>query len=365
MVTGCGAVLMGIVYSYMRYVPTYEVSMTEVPESGLFDGFSPTEPLRRTSGIAATITSAEDFLQNLLIASIGALGLLALIGASVGWVVAGRIVRPLAVINHAAQRAASGQLDHRVALAGPRDEVRDLADTFDDMLQSLGQAFDTHKWFAANASHELQTPLATTKTMIDVALADPSPTMPEMRALLQRLAAVNQASSETVHALLDLTSIANTPPRRERIGLRNAVEEVISEVHDEAGRRQVQVRPVVGEGWVCGDAVLLRQALSNLLRNAVRHNLPQGYVEVCLRQVGRTVTITIENSGQELTAATVANLTEPFVRGAGRTLTRGSGHGLGLAIVSAVVNAHRGALRIAPRPRGGLVVTMNLHTPVA
>jgi two-component system sensor histidine kinase VanS len=220
MVTGCGAAFIAIVYLFMRYVPSYLI--IEDPRPG------PVEIGRTIPAEGVAITSPTDFLQVLLVVSLAALVILAVLSGVVGWIVAGRIIKPLAAINAAATRAATGTLDHRVGLEGPRDEIRDLSDTFDRMLASLERAFATHRRFAANASHELRTPLATTKTMIDVTLADPDSDADELRALAERVREVNQSSIETVNALLDLADVdsgtlvrrpvscGNSRPRRSR-----------------------------------------------------------------------------------------------------------------------------------------------------
>src|SRR5687768_11670985 len=167
LITGSGAILITLVYLYMRFVPTYRI----VSDAALPDA-APGGPSGRTDGIA--IVKADDFLDNLIVASILALLLMTLIGAAVGWLIARRIVKPLSDIGDAARRATEGSLEHRVGLSGPPDEIQTLADAFDQMLASLERSFAAQRRFTANASHELQSPLATIKTMIDVTRSDPS-----------------------------------------------------------------------------------------------------------------------------------------------------------------------------------------------
>ncbi|GAB7046516.1 sensor histidine kinase [Catenuloplanes indicus] len=362
LVTGAGGVLITLVYLYMRFVPSYHLMPIPDVEDVRAVSASPEAGVVAPDGGIA-ITSAEDFLRNLLMASLGALVLLAAAGAGVGWIVAGRIIAPLAVINAAATRAATGALDHRVDLDGPRDEIRDLSDTFDRMLASLERSFDAHRRFAANASHELRTPLATTKTMIDVTLADPAASAGQLRALAERVREVNRASIDTVEALLDLADADTGTSAREPISLAGMAGACAGELAAEAASGAVTLGMPTGEAVAAGDPVLVRHAVSNLLRNAVRHNRPGGRVTVRLSAGDGIARITVANTGEPIGAEAIATMTEPFSRGRGRSLTRGDGHGLGLAIVSAVADAHDGTLTLRADPDGGL--TAELALPAA
>lgn len=364
MITGSGAVLIAVVYLYMRFVPSYRISPVPARELEGFEAFRDTRP-----AAAIQVSTVEDFLDNLLMASVAALVLLALVGGTVGWVVAGRIIRPLKVINVAAGRASSGALDHRIRLGGPRDELRDLADTFDGMLASLERSFDAQRRFAANASHELRTPLATTKTMIEVTLADPDADGAELRRLAERVAEVNGSSIETVDALLDLTDADSGTLVREPVDMVELAHEVSLDLADEATEAEVAVTvvggPDSGPGKIAvGELVLLRQAIANLMRNAIRHNVPGGRAEVRFDASDTKVRVTITNTGRPVPASSVASLAEPFVRGTGRTSTRGSGHGLGLTIVSSVAAAHNGELTLCANGTGG-GLTARLELPRA
>ncbi|MET1075127.1 MAG: HAMP domain-containing sensor histidine kinase [Umezawaea sp.] len=354
MVTGCGAVFTATVYLFMRFVPSY-LLIEELRTT-------PPSTMNRTApshdGVA--ITSPTDFLQVLLVVSLVALVLLAILSGAVGWIVAGRIIAPLAVINAAATRAATGDLDHRIGLEGPRDEIRDLSDTFDRMLASLQRAFATHRRFAANASHELRTPLATTKTMIDVTLADPDSDADELRALAERVREVNQSSIETVDALLDLADVDSGALTRGPVDLAPIAAAVVHDLSAEARSGNIDLPAPAGTTTAVGDPVLIRQAISNLARNAVRHNVSGGRATVMLSAHNGSARVTVTNTGPPVSPASLESLTEPFVRGAGRRLTRNSGHGLGLALVSGVALAHDGTLRLHPNPDGGLTVHLDL-----
>ena len=348
LVTGSGAVLITLVYLYMR---RFQVAVPG--ESAGMDGGEESIYLR--------VTLMSEFLNRMLAISLGALVLLALLSGAVGWAVAGRMLAPLSTMNEAAKQAASGDLSRRLALEGPRDEIRDLADTYDRMLDSLESSLSTYRRFAANASHELRTPLATAQTMIDVTLADPAASVQQLRSLAQRLRETNRANVETVDALLDLAEAQSGDIYREDVDLGEVVSAVLARLAPEADARGV-TPPDPPDVLVVveGDPVLLRQAVSNLLRNAVRHNVPGGAVEISLVRAGERARLRLSNGGPVVPAERLESLREPFVRGAGRGRTRGAGHGLGLAIVSAVAAAHHGVLELSANPGGGLTAVLDL-----
>ena len=349
LVTGSGAVLIALVYLYMR---RFEVPVSEAPVVGTDES---------DGSIYLRITLLSEFLNTMLGISLGALVLLALLSGAVGWVVAGRMLAPLSTMNEAAKQAASGDLSRRLALAGPRDEIRDLADTYDHMLDSLESSLATYRRFAANASHELRTPLATAQTMIDVALADPGASADQLRSLAERLRETNQANVETVDALLDLAEAQSGDIYREEVDLGEVVATVLAQLAPEAAEREVTLPAAPGDVVVVeGDPVLLRQAVSNLLRNAVRHNVPGGGIDLELARADGRARLRLSNGGPLVPAERLASLREPFVRGAGRGRTRGAGHGLGLAIVSAVATAHDGVLELSANPSGGLSAVLDL-----
>ena len=348
LVTGSGAVLIALVYLYMRQL---QVAVPEQAPST--DGVEEEVYLR--------ITLMSEFLNTMLVISLGALVLLALLSGAVGWVVAGRMLAPLSTMNEAAKQAASGDLSRRLSLTGPRDEIRDLADTYDHMLDSLETSLGTYRRFAANASHELRTPLATAQTMIDVTLADPTASAEQLRSLAERLRETNRANVETVDALLDLAEAQSGDLYREQVDLGEVVASALSQLVPEAGAREVDLpEPPDALVVVEGDPVLLRQAVSNLLRNAVRHNVAHGGIELELTSTDDRARLRVSNDGPLVPAERLESLREPFVRGSGRGRTRDAGHGLGLAIVSAVATAHNGVLELSANPSGGLTVTLDL-----
>jgi two-component system sensor histidine kinase VanS len=368
-----GLLMMLTVNAFMRTVPTYVASrpaaMTGsstampaplVPSEGSSGDVGAVDAAIRPATIA--LSSPVDILDATFIVSAVALVVVLLVGALLAWIVAGRMLRPLQAINRAAQVAGTGSFDHRVGFEGPRDEVRDLAETFDDMLSKLDRSFQSHRRFAANASHELRTPLATTQTLLEVALTDPDLPVEELRAVARRVLETNRRNIETVEALLDLADIDQRPLVTEPVDLTGLVGRALADASGEIGARGIRVdgagsRPIIATG----DEVLLRQAVSNLVRNAVRHNVDGGDISVDLVEDALHVRLRVQNTGPMVTDERVAELTEPFRRGAGRTASAAEsvrGHGLGLAIVSSVVRAHDGTLDLTPRAGGGLVVEL-------
>jgi two-component system, OmpR family, sensor histidine kinase VanS len=288
------------------------------------------------------------------------LALLAVTGLVAGWVVAGRMLRPLDRITRAARSAGHGSLSHRIALPGRDDELRRLADTFDQMLEQLERSFEEQRRFSANVSHELRTPQTVVKTMLEVAQADPDAV--HLPTLLARLREMNDRSIDTHEALLNLARAERGNLSRRPCDLAEVTGDVLRscrtttevEVHDTIG--------AAGTVLVEANPPLLRQLADNLIRNAVLHNLPAGgtvWVDVTADEGGRA-RLRVANTGPVIPAETAATLTEPFVRVAARTrpVQRRGGTGLGLAIVASVARAHRADLSIEARPEGGLTVTV-------
>lgn len=373
LLTIAGVVLLAIIAFFVGLVPTYDfVDATALDSAGYgITGQSiPAEEVMPSEGwiavdeglaaattmVPVTVASRGDMLQLLLWVSAGALVVLAAGGTWAGWFVAGRMLRPLQQVNRAAHRAARGHLDHRIALAGPRDEITDLADTFDEMLTELERSLGAHRRFAANASHELRTPLATNRTMLDVAIS--SPGAPDV-ALLERLRETNERSIATVEALLDLSEAEAGATASAPVELGELAASVVDDARREAEQAGVRVELATTPVMVSGDGVLLRQMLANLVQNAIRHNTRGGVVRVSTRRSARWTTIEVANTGEVLDVPTVATLTAPFSRVRGRTNAAAQrGRGLGLSIVAAIAERHGATLHLVPRPGGGLRVAV-------
>ena len=319
-----------------------------VPEGAIFEvngGFAP---------------NRSDLLEVYLrYAALGLVGL-AIVGLVGGWLLAGRVLKPLKQVTDAAQRVSDGDLSHRIRMTGSANELNELADTFDDMLARIQASVDEYRRFAANASHELRTPLAVTRTMLEVAGADENR---DVETLLSRIAAMNERSIALTEALLDLATADNGDHELTHVDLAGITEVVVDEFRDDAESMNVDVTARFDPATVLGDAALLTQLVSNLVRNALVHNHEGGEVWVSTSMGDGTTELRVENSGAVVDSSAVAVLTEPFVRGAGRvrgTGDRATGAGLGLAIVASIARAHSGTVRLEPRRGGGLVVRVSL-----
>ena len=287
-----------------------------------------------------------------------ALAFLLVFGLLGGWLLAGRMLAPLTRITDDTRMAATGSLSHRVELEGRQDEFRELADSFDAMLARLEAHVTEQQRFAANASHELRTPLAITQTLLDVARKDPASANGE---LVDRLHAVNTRAIDLTEALLLLSRADQRSFARERLDLSLIAEEASETLLPLAEKRGLTIETSGDTTPANGSHALLLQLTTNLVHNAIVHNLPaQGTVWVRTRRHGRSVVLTVENTGEKLTPQLVATLAERFQRGSKRIRTEHAGVGLGLAIVDSITQSHDGTLTLTPRAAGGLRVTVQL-----
>ena len=275
-----------------------------------------------------------------------------------GWILAGRMLAPLTRITHATRMAANGSLSHRIQLPGHNDEFRELADAFDTMLARLEAHLAEQQRFAANASHELRTPLAITQTLLDVARNDPDR---DTDQLVDRLHAVNTRAIDLTEALLLLSRSDQRSFTREHVDLSLIAEEATETLLPLAEKRGLTIEVSGDASPTNGSHALLLQMSTNLVQNAIVHNLPeQGTVWVTTSVHPDSVMLTVENTGKKLAPHSVATLAEPFLRGTERMRAHQAGVGLGLAIVKSITQAHDGTLALAPRAAGGLCVTVQL-----
>jgi two-component system, OmpR family, sensor histidine kinase VanS len=331
-----GALLLAVVWVFLlRYVP-----------DGVLFAPGPSGP------------SQSDLLRAFAPRAAAALAFLLVFGLVGGWMLAGRMLSPLARIRDATRVAANGSLSHRIRLEGRNDEFRELADAFDTMLTRLEAHDAEQQRFAANASHELRTPLAITQTLLDVARNDPNGDISE---LVERLYAVNARAIDLTQALLLLSRTDQRTFTRERVDLSLLAEEAAETLLPLAEKLGVTIETGGDATPTIGSSALLLQMSTNLLHNAIVHNLPErGTVRVTTRIQATTVVLTVENTGERLSPQIVPRLLEPFQRGAERTRTDSAGVGLGLAIVKSITQAHNGTLTLTARPAGGLTVTVQL-----
>jgi two-component system sensor histidine kinase VanS len=290
-----------------------------------------------------------------------ALGFLLVFGLLGGWILAGSMLTPLTRITRATRMAATGSLSHRIWMEGRRDEFRELADAFDTMLARLEAHVGEQQRFAANASHELRTPLAITQTLLDVARNDQNRDNDE---LVDRLHAVNTRAIELTEALLVLSRADQRSFAREHVDLSLVAEEAAETLLPLAEEHRVTIETSGDVAPTIGSRALLLQLATNLVHNAIVHNLPdRGTVAVTTSIHSEAVELKVENTGEKLAPQLLPTLVEPFRRGAGRIRADHAGVGLGLAIVKSIAQAHDGTLTLTPRAAGGLCATVQLPTP--
>jgi two-component system sensor histidine kinase VanS len=311
------------------------------------------------SGIGGAFAPDRSFTQRAFgEAAAAVLAFLLLFGLVGGWILAGRMLAPLTRITDATRRAAKGSLSHRIEMEGPSDEFRELADAFDAMLARLEAHVAEQQRFTANASHELRTPLAITRALLDVARSDPNR---DSGALDERLRAVNDRAIDLTEALLLLSRAGQRSFTRERVDLSLIAEEAAETLLPLAEKHGITIETSGDITPAVGSRALLLQMTTNLLHNAIVHNLPgHGTVHVFTAIRAESVMLAVENTGEKLTPQLVSTLTEPFQRGTERVRGDQAGVGLGLAIVKSITQAHDGTLTLTPRPAGGLCVTVRL-----
>jgi two-component system sensor histidine kinase VanS len=313
-------------------------------------------------GVLFLVRSHADLLRDFAPIAAVVMAFLLVFGLLGGWLLAGRMLAPLTRITDATRVAANGSLSHRIELEGRQDEFRELADSFDAMLARLEAHVAEQQRFAANASHELRTPLAITQTLLDVARNDPDRDNGE---LVERLHTVNARAIDLTEALLLLSRVDRRSFTRERVDLSLVAEEATETLLPLAEERGLTIETSGDVTATVGSHALLLQLSTNLVHNAIVHNLPeQGTVWVTTSAHPTSAMLTVENTGEQLTPHLVATLAEPFLRGTKRIRTDHAGVGLGLAIVKSIAQAHDGTLTLTPRAAGGLRVTVQLPARV-
>jgi len=309
-------------------------------------------------GVIFMVRSHSDLWRDFAPLAAIVMGFLLVFGLVGGWLLAGRMLAPLTRITDATRVAADGSLSHRIQLPGRSDEFRELADSFDAMLARLEAHVAEQQRFAANASHELRTPLAITQTLLDVARNDPNRDKGE---LVDRLHAVNTRAIDLTEALLMLSRADQRSFARERVDLSLVAEEAAETLLPLAEKRGAAIEMSGEMAHAVGSHALLLQLSTNLVHNAIVHNLPEhGNVWVRTSVQPKSAVLTVENTGEQLTPQVVATLAEPFLRGTERIRRDHAGVGLGLAIVKSITQAHGGTLTLSPRPDGGLCVGVEL-----
>jgi signal transduction histidine kinase len=320
--------------------------------------------LARQLAAQAAAQHARDLHQLLTLSGV-ALAMMAVLAIGCGWLMAGRVLRPLRVMTATTQRISERNLHDRLALPGPADEVKDLADTIDGLLARLEAAFGAQRNFVASASHELRTPLTFDRALLEVALADPDATVADFRLTCQDLLASGEQQERLIEALLALASSERGLDRWDRFDLATVTEQAASAYSTDAKRREVQVSVSLGAAPVAGNPDLAGRLAANLIDNAIRHNVPGGRVEVRTETAGQDSVLTVSNTGPPVPLDQAERLFQPFQRLDSDRVSHPGGHGLGLAIVRAIAAAHHARLKVHLRPGGGLNIEVHFPPPGA
>lgn len=349
---GTGVTLVLLFYAYVDLAGLAQAGVRPTEADGASS--APPAPTVDATPAGPTVITNAGF--------IAAVCLVVLIAMWIGWLIAGRLLRPLDAINDTAIRVGYGDLSSRVELTRPDDEFANLARVLNAMLDRIRQSVEAHRRFAANASHELRTPLATNKAMLSVALDDPADT--DLLELASRLQQVNQHSIETVEALLDLADIGQGPLDLEVVDLAELTAGQVEDQLRDVDARSITVTTDLRTTPAYGSRVLLTRLVANLLQNAVRHNHDGGAIWVRTAERDGAACVEVANTGAVVPPDVAPTLVDPFVRRQGRTEDQGDGgRGLGLAIVDSIATAHRARLDVSPCAGGGLRVTVLLPQP--
>ncbi|WP_407553042.1 sensor histidine kinase [Streptomyces sp. Pv4-95] len=364
----------GVVLLLIIYLLAAQVLRSSGPAFHILDG----NELRLSSDVCPQVRRAQNIgefnaildacmenqrattLGTLLNRSLAALIGLTVLAFAVGYLMAGRVLSPLGRITRTARNVAGSDLHKRIELDGPDDELKELADTFDGMLERLDRAFNAQKRFVANASHELRTPLAINRTLLEVQMSDPD-VSPELAQLGKTLLATNERSEQLVEGLLLLARSENEIAERNSVDLAEVASLSVDQSRTEAEAAGVELRGVRRSAFVKGNGVLLERVAMNLVQNAIRYNVPDGgWVEVGTTADSDHVSLTVSNTGPMVPAYEVDNLFEPFRRLRAERTGSDKGVGLGLSIVRSVTRAHGGFVHAVPREGGGLEVHVSL-----
>jgi signal transduction histidine kinase len=372
-----GAALVAVMYFYMgealdRQV-TARLGITEhLPEANSGEPDSQQAAHEAREALRAQFQQdRDDTLDAMLVASLVALGVVGVIACGFGWLLAGRALHPLQQVTATARRVADRSLHERIALEGPDDEIKDLADTFDAMLERLDRSFDSQRRFVANASHELRTPLTINRTLIEVALNKPQ-VGESLRELGTNLLAVNERHERLIDGLLTLASSEQGITEPIAVDLADIARHIATESRDAARTAGIDIHPDLQPAPVTGDPVLLERLAQNLVDNAIRYNLPEhGEITIATGTIGDDAHLRVDNTGPPVPPYEVPSLFEPFRRvptterlaDSAATLTS-RGAGLGLSIVRSIAQAHSGDVYASPREDGGLSVEVRIPANV-
>jgi signal transduction histidine kinase len=302
--------------------------------------------------VAVNVNNSD--LHQLLIWSVFALAVMAVASVALGWLLAGRVLRPLQVITTAARELSASNLHERLALDGPNDELRELGDTFDELLGRLESSFESQRQFVANASHELRTPLTLERAILEVTLADPTASNASLRAACERVLAISEQQERMIEALLTLARSERGLERREPVVLDAVTGEVLRERREAIARRDLRLDTKLERAPTTGETHLIERLVANLIDNAVQHNTAGGRLAVTTAIEEGEAVLTVTNSGPVIAPEELQRLQRPFQRLGADRISHGEGHGLGLSIIDAIATAHGATLVLEAQPAGGV-----------
>jgi signal transduction histidine kinase len=367
-----GAILLAVTYWLVeRAINPANLNLSGLSRLPMPPGLNPSpagaEP--RATGrlnpleVALAKEIAATDLKQVLIQSPVALAIVTVAALVLGWVVAGRILRPLATITAAARRISASNLHERLSLHGSGDELKALGDTLDDLFARLEASFDAQRHFVANASHELRTPITRERTMLQVALDDPGTTTETWRSITREVLASNAEQESLIEALLTLASSQGGLDQREPVDLAAVTDEVLRARHRATGRLDLHIQAMTQPAALHGDPLLAERLVANLIDNALRHNVTDGRVEIATGTKDGCAVLSVASTGPIIPPAEVDRLFQPFQRLNGRRTRHGHGHGLGLSIVRAIATAHGATIIAQAPPGGGLAIDVTFPRP--
>jgi signal transduction histidine kinase len=365
----CGAILLAVSYVLVEQAiaPGGHINQSGLPPSGitvspgsgaLSKGQLPDGQLPSLSGLEVALAKeiAATDLRQVLIDAPAALAIVTVVALALGWLAAGRVLRPLSTITAAARRISASNLSQRLALRGPDDELKALGDTLDELFARLETAFEAQRNFVANASHELRTPLTRERAMLQVALDDPSTSAATWRDVAAEVLSSNAEQESLIEALLVLASSQGDLAEREVVDLAAVTSEALLSARPEAARQGLSVDAVTRPASLLGDRLLAGRLVANLVGNAVRHNVAGGNVEISTATRDGRAVLSVANTGPHIPPEAVGRLFHPFARLDGRRMHDDNGHGLGLSIVRAISGAHGASITAHARDGGGLSI---------
>ncbi len=364
LLSGCGLLAVTYLLAAAQFPGSYSTGVgahPSHPDTASTRFLPPSAGTQPASGTQQAQQHAAD-LHQLLIQSVFALAITAAVAIGLGWLVAGRILRPLRAITTATRQISESSLHQRLAAQGPDDEIKDLADTIDGLLTRLDTAFDAQRRFAANASHELRTPLALERTTIELALADPAATAESLRSACEEVLAAGQHQEKLIEALLTLARSQQGLDHRAPVDLADVARSVLRSRRPAAQNRGLHLSGRLSPAPTSGDPQLIERLTANLIDNALSHNVAEGRAEIATGTTAGRAILSVTNTGPVIPASQLDRLFQPFQRAQDR-VSEPEGTGLGLSIVAAIAKAHDAVLTARPEPGGGLTVTVSFTIP--